>query len=128
MPLHDWTQVPDDTFHSFHGSLIHSLVMVAEQALEVAEYKPVVYNMLGWFHVYGKGIHSPEMALQYFGESLELEPKNRAALLHKARILETTGRQDLARKTYGDILLHNPNQPEARRKMTEFGAPEQSHS
>ena len=111
-----------------HDYLENHAIRVAEQALEVVEYKPTIYNMLGWFHVYGKGIHSPEMALQYFGESLELEPKNRAALLHKARILETTGRQDLARKTYGDILLHNPNHPEARRKMTEFETSDQPHS
>ena len=103
-----------------HDYMENHAVRVAEQALEVAEYKPIIYNMLGWFHIYGKGIHNLEMALQYFEESLKLEPRNRAALLHKARILETTGRQDLARKTYGDILLHNPNHPEARRKMTEF--------
>jgi tetratricopeptide (TPR) repeat protein len=84
--------------------------------------------MLGWFHVYGKGIHSLERALQYFEESLKLEPRNKAALLHKARILEKTGRQDMARKTYGDILLHNPNHPEARRKMTEFETSEQPPS
>ena len=111
-----------------HDYLENHAIRVAEQALEVAEYKPIIYNMLGWFHIYGKGIHSLEMALQYFEESLKLEPKNRAALLHKARILETTGRQDLARKTYGEILLHNPNHPEARRKMTEFETPEQSQS
>lgn len=111
-----------------HEYLESHAIKVAEQALEVLEYKPIIYNMLGWFHVHGKGIQSLEMALQYFDESLKLEPKNRAALLHKARILETTGRKDLARKTYGDILLHNPNHPEARRKMTEFKAPEQLHS
>jgi tetratricopeptide (TPR) repeat protein len=68
------------------------------------------------------------MALQCFEESLRLEPKNKAALLHKARVLETMGKHDLARKTYGDILLHNPNHPEARRKMTEFEASTQQHA
>jgi len=111
-----------------HDYLENNAIRVAEQALEVVEYKPIIYNMLGWFHIYGKGIHSLEMALQYFEEALKLEPKNRAALLHKARILETTGKQDLARKTYGDILLHNPNHPEARRKITEYEASVQSLS
>ena len=111
-----------------HGYLEKHAIRVAEQALEVAEYKPIIYNMLGWFHVYGKGIHSLEMALHYFEESLKLEPKNRAALLHKARILERIGRKDLARKAYGHILLHTPNHPEARRKMTEFEASKQHHS
>ena len=111
-----------------HGYLENHAIRVAEHALEVSEYKPVIYNMLGWFHIYGKGIHNMELALHYFEESLKLDPKNRAALLHKARILETTGRQDLARKTYGDILLHNPNHSEARRKMTEIEPLEQFHS
>jgi tetratricopeptide (TPR) repeat protein len=111
-----------------HDYLEKHAIRVAEQALEVADYKPTIYNMLGWFHIYGKGIHSLEMALHYFEESLKLEPKNRAALLHKARILETTGRQDLARKAYGDILVHNPNHPEAQRKMIELGPQEQSGS
>lgn len=111
-----------------HGYLENHAIRVAEQALEVSEYKPIIYNMLGWFHIHGNGIYNLELALHYFEESLKLDPKNRPALLHKARILEKTGRQDLARKTYGDILLHNPNHSEARRKMTEFETSEQIHS
>jgi class 3 adenylate cyclase len=111
-----------------HNYLENHAVQVAKQALEVVTYKPIIYNMLGWFHIYGKSIHSLEMALQHFDESLRLEPRNRAALLHKARILETTGKEDLARKAYGEILLHNPNHPEARRKMTEYELSEQLHS
>lgn len=100
-----------------HEYLESHAIELAKQALEVVGYTPVIYNMLGWFHIYGKSIRNLDMALQYFDESLNLEPKNRAALLHKARILDTTGRGDLARRVYEEILLHNPNHPEARKKV-----------
>jgi class 3 adenylate cyclase len=105
-----------------HEYLEGHAIELAKQALEVVGYKPAIYNMLGWFHIYGKSIRNLDMALQYFNESLSLELKNEAALLHKGRILDITGKQDLARQTYEEILLHNPNHPEARRKVTQYQA------
>jgi class 3 adenylate cyclase len=67
-------------------------IELAEQALEAVEYKPVIYNMLGWFHIHGKSIRNLDTALQYFEQSLSLEPRNEAALAHKARILDAKGK------------------------------------
>jgi class 3 adenylate cyclase len=97
-------------------------VELAEQALEAVEYRPIIYNMLGWFHIHGKSIRNLDMALQYFAQSLSLEPRNEAALAHKAKILEAKGKSDLARQTYKEILLHNPRHPEARKKVEGYSA------
>jgi len=104
-----------------HDYLENHAVKLAEQALEVVDCKPVIYNMLGWFHIHGTKIRNPELALQYFEQSLSLEPKNEAALAHKARILDEKGELDLAKNTYGEILLHNPNHPEARKTIQYYG-------
>jgi len=97
-------------------------VEVAEQALEAVEYRPIIYNMLGRFHIHGKSIRNLDMALQYFVQSLNLEPRNEAALAYKAKILELKGKPDLARQTYKEMLLHNPRHPEARKKVEEYSA------
>jgi len=97
-------------------------VDLAKQALEAVEYKPVIYNMLGWFHIHGKTIRNLDMALQYFEQSLSLEPRNEAALVHKARILGAKGKLDPARKTYEEILLNNPTHSEAHKKVEEYRA------
>jgi tetratricopeptide (TPR) repeat protein len=62
------------------------------------------------------------MALQYYQRTLQLEPRNEAALLHKARLLGATGKEDLARKTYEEILLHNPNHEGVRKKVAQYKA------
>jgi class 3 adenylate cyclase len=103
-----------------HDYLEGHAIELAKQALEVVEYKPIIYNMLGWFHIHSKNIRNPDMALQYFEQSLSLEPKNEAALTHKAKIYDTKGKPDLARQTYEEILLYNPNHPEARKKVAQY--------
>jgi class 3 adenylate cyclase len=95
-------------------------VEIALQALEVVEYKPVIYNILGWLHTYGKNVRNLETALHYFDQSLGLELKNEGALLNRARILEEMGKGDLARHAYQEILFQNPHHPVARRKITEY--------
>jgi class 3 adenylate cyclase len=105
-----------------HEYIESHAVELAKEALEVVDYKPVIYNILGWLHIHGKGIHNLDMALQYYERSLRLEPRNEAALIHKALILSTTGKEDLARKTYEEILLHNPNHPGARKKVAQYKA------
>jgi hypothetical protein len=41
---------------------------------------------------------------------------------YKARILDAKGKLDLARKTYEEILLHNPTQSEAHKKVEQYSA------
>ena len=103
-----------------HEYLENHAVKVAKQALGVVDYKTVIYNILGWLHIYGQGIRNPELALHYFDQSLDLEPRNMAALLHKARVLEIMGKNDLALNAYKEILLHNHDHPVARRKMAQY--------
>ena len=93
---------------------------IGQQALEVVEYKPVIYNILGWLHTYGKNVRNLEMAFHYFDQSLGLQPKNEAALLNRARILEEMGQSDLARHAYQEILFQNRQPPVARKKITEY--------
>jgi tetratricopeptide (TPR) repeat protein len=93
---------------------------IGQQALEVVEYKPVIYNILGWLHINGKNVRNLEMAFHYFDQCLGLQPKNEAALLNRARILEEMGQSDLARHAYQEILFQNQQHPEARRKIAEY--------
>ncbi len=93
---------------------------IGQQALEVVEYKPVIYNILGWLHTYGKNVRNLEMAFHYFDQSLGLQPNNEAALLNRARILEEMGQSDLARHAYQEILFQNRQHPVARRKIAEY--------
>jgi len=86
------------------------------------EYKPVIYNMLGWLYTNGKKIRNLEMAFHYLDQCLGLEPKNEAALLHRARILEEMGQIDLARHAYQEILFQNRQHPIARRKVAQYQA------
>jgi class 3 adenylate cyclase len=93
---------------------------IGQQALEVVEYKPVIYNILGWLHINGKNVRNLEMAFHYFDQCLGLQPKNEAALLNRARILEEMGQIDLARHAYQEILFQNQQHPVARRKIAEY--------
>jgi class 3 adenylate cyclase len=95
-------------------------VELAQQALDVVDYKPVIYNMLGWLYTNGKNIRNLEMAFHYLDQCLGLEPKNEAALLHRARILEEMGQTDLARHAYQEILFQNRQHPIARRKLAQY--------
>ncbi len=105
-----------------HEYLESHAVELAQQALEVVEYKTVIYNMLGWFHAYGQKVRNLELALHYFDQSLSQEPRNKAALLHKARIFERLEQTDQARQAYEEILNFNHDHPEARRKVAQFRA------
>jgi class 3 adenylate cyclase len=93
---------------------------IGQQALEVVEYKPVIYNILGWLHINGKNVRNLEMAFHYYDQCLGLQPKNEAALLNRARILEEMGQSDLARHAYQEILFQNKQHPVARRKIAEY--------
>jgi class 3 adenylate cyclase len=95
-------------------------VELAQQALDVVDYKPVIYNMLGWIYTNGKNVRNLEMAFHYLDQCLGLEPKNEAALLHRARILEEMGQTDLARHAYQEILFQNREHPIARRKLAQY--------
>jgi class 3 adenylate cyclase len=95
-------------------------VELAQQALDVVDYKPVIYNMLGWLYTNGKNVRNLEMAFHYLDQCLGLEPKNEAALLHRARILEEMGQTDLARHAYQEILFQNRQHPIARRKLAQY--------
>jgi len=97
-------------------------VELAQQSLDVVEYKPIIYNMLGWLYTYGKNVRNLEMAFHYLDQCLGLEPKNEAALLHRARILEEMGQIDLARHAYQEILFQKPTHPVARRKIAQYEA------
>ena len=108
-----------------HKYLETHAIEVAEQALEVLDYKTVIYNILGWIYTYGQSVRNLEIALNYFDQSLSLEPRNEAALLHKARILDKMGRKDPARHAYEKILFHNQDHPEASRKVAQYQAGQQ---
>ena len=108
--------------NSNEGNLDVKAVELAHQALEVVEYKPVIYNMLGWLHTHGESVHNLEMAYHYFDQSLGLEPRNQAALLHRARILEEMGQTELARHAYQEILIQNHGHQEAQKKVAQYGA------
>jgi class 3 adenylate cyclase len=95
-------------------------VEIAQQALDVVDYKPVIYNMLGWLYTNGKNVRNLEMAFHYLDQCLGLEPNNEAALLHRARILEEMGQTDLARHAYQEILFQNRQHPIARRKIAQY--------
>ncbi|MBW1980919.1 MAG: hypothetical protein JRJ12_06830 [Deltaproteobacteria bacterium] len=95
-------------------------IKLAQQAAEVLEYKPTLYNMLGWLYTYGRTVHNLELAFHYFDQSLGLDPTNEAALLHRARILDRLGQMDLARHAYTEILVHNSQHPEALRKVAQY--------
>lgn len=105
-----------------HDYLEGHAIELAKQALDAVDYKPVIYNILGWFHLHGKTIRNPDIALQYFEQCLSLEPRNEAALAHKAGILDKKGKLDLAKQAYEEILLHNPAHAEARKKLEQYSA------
>jgi tetratricopeptide (TPR) repeat protein len=92
-------------------------INLAEQALDMLDYKVVAYNMLGWLYENCKSLRNLEMAFHCFDQSLGLEPKNEGALLHRARILEEMGQVDLARHAYEEILLQSRDHPEALKKV-----------
>jgi Tfp pilus assembly protein PilF len=78
--------------------------------------------MLGWLYTHGKKVRNLEMAFHYLDQCLGLEPKNEAALLHRARILEEMGQEDLARHAYQEILFQNRGHPVARKKLAHYEA------
>jgi tetratricopeptide (TPR) repeat protein len=61
-------------------------VRLANQALGVLEYKKTLYNILGWLHTYCDSLRNPAKAVQYFDQALNIDPNDRAASVHRARI------------------------------------------
>ncbi|MFH1124257.1 MAG: hypothetical protein V1758_11430 [Pseudomonadota bacterium] len=96
-------------------------VRLAHEVLGVLEYKRVIYNILGWLHAYSKNFRNLEKAFEYFDHSIQLDPGDQKALLHRARISETMGHKDIAKRTYEELLIYNPNHPEARAKLEKYG-------
>jgi len=94
-------------------------IELAKEALEILEYKPIIYNMLGWLHTYSTKIRNLDTALHNFNKSISIEPGNESALLHKGRILEKMGKTNLSLQAYEEILLYNNSHPEALRKLEE---------
>jgi len=94
-------------------------IELAKEALGIIEYKPTIYNMLGWFHTYSKRARNLDIALHYFDKSISIEPRNEAALLHEGRILGKMGKTKLSRQAYEKILFYNHDHPEALRKLAE---------
>jgi class 3 adenylate cyclase len=105
-----------------HDNLETLALECAQQALELLDYKPVIYNIIGWLYTYGQSIRDLEMAIHYFDRSLALEPNNAAALLHKARALELSGKKDLSHHAYEEVLFHNHDHREARRMLPVYRA------
>ncbi|MGD2125497.1 MAG: hypothetical protein PVG99_05415 [Desulfobacteraceae bacterium] len=97
-------------------------IKLAHEALGVLEYKRAIYNILGWLHTYSKSFRNLEKAYQYFDQSLNLEPGDQRALLHRARISEMMGHKDIAKRTYEELLIYNPDHSEARRKLAQYSA------
>ncbi|MBU2498110.1 MAG: hypothetical protein KKE57_04360, partial [Proteobacteria bacterium] len=97
-------------------------IRLAHEALGVLEYKRVMFNILGWLHAYSRSFRNLEKAFEYFDHSLKLEPGDQKALLHRARISEMMGHKDVAKRTYEEILIYNPNHQEARTKLAKYSA------
>jgi tetratricopeptide (TPR) repeat protein len=92
-------------------------IKLANHALGVLKNRKTLYNILGWLHTYCDSLMDLDRGLQYFEKALELEPLDQAALLHRARISEERGNREIARHSYQEILRHNPEHPEAKRKL-----------
>jgi class 3 adenylate cyclase len=92
-------------------------VRLGREALNSLEYKRPMYNILGWLHAYSKNFRDLDLAFNYFHKSLELNPRDTKALLHRARIAEMMGHRDLSRRTYEEILIYEPYHAEALRKI-----------
>jgi len=103
-----------------NGNLELKAVKLARQTLEIFEYKAPIHNMLAWLYAYGKTIRNREMAFFHLDQCLGLDPTNRAGLLHRARILDEMGQVELARHAYEEILVHEQDHPEARKKVAQY--------
>jgi lipoprotein NlpI len=108
---------------SVNSDNVESLALeCSQQALEVLDYKPIIYNIIGWFYTYGQSIRDLEMAIHFFDRSLAIKPDNEAALLHRARALDLADKKDLSQHAYEEILFHNHDHQEARRKLAAYRA------
>jgi tetratricopeptide (TPR) repeat protein len=103
-----------------NGRLEARAVKLAQQALEAVDYKAPIHNMLAWLYGYGKTVRNLEMAFFHLDQALGIDPVNRAALLHRARILDEMGQIDLARHAYEEVLVHEHDHREARKKVAEY--------
>jgi class 3 adenylate cyclase len=103
-----------------NGKLEGKAVKLARQALEAVEHKVSIHNTLAWLYSYGKTVRNLEMAFFHLDQCLGADPTNRAALLHRARILDEMGQVDLARHAYEEILVHEHDHPEAKKKVAQY--------
>jgi len=95
-------------------------IKLAHQAFDVLEYKKFIYNILGWLYTYCHSVLNLETAFHYFDQTLELDPRDQTALLHRARISEMMGNLDFAKRTYEEILILNTEHLEASRKLAHY--------
>jgi class 3 adenylate cyclase len=103
-----------------NGKIETKAVKLAQQALEAVDYKAPIHNMLAWLYGYGKAVRNLEMAFFHLDQALGIDPTNRAALLHRARILDEMGQVDLARHAYEEVLVHDHGHREAKKKVAEY--------
>ena len=69
-------------------------VRLANRALGALEYKKTLYNILGWLHTNCDSLRNADKALQYFDQALNIDPNDRVASVHRARIKgASSGRQ-----------------------------------
>jgi tetratricopeptide (TPR) repeat protein len=101
----------------FYGA---KAIKLAHQALDVLEYKKFVYNILGWLYTYCHSVRNLETAFHYFDQTLELDPIDQTALLHRARISEIMGNIDSAKRIYEELLVLDEAHREAGRKLAQY--------
>jgi hypothetical protein len=107
-----------------HKEVGGKAVKLADQALKVLEYKKTIYNILGWLYIYCDSLHNQEKGLQYFEKVLELDPQDRAALLHRTRILEKREEIELSGESFEDLLRRNPERLYTKNKQAQDEAPQ----
>jgi class 3 adenylate cyclase len=102
------------------GALEGKAIRLAREAVDALEHKKTLCNVLGWLHAYGKTYRDMDLAFQYYDKSLQLNPRDQRALLHKARLAEMMGHDDISKSTYEKILVCNPDHHEARKKLNGY--------
>jgi tetratricopeptide (TPR) repeat protein len=101
----------------YYGS---KAIKLAHQLFDILEYKKFIYNILGWLYTYCHSIRNLETAFHYFDQTLELDPRDQTALLHRARISEMMGNLDFAKRSYEEIIILNTTHREASRKLAQY--------
>ena len=102
------------------GTFEGKAIKLAREAIDALEHKRTLYNFLGWIHAYSKNFQDLDLAFQYYDKSLQLNPRDQKALLHRARLAERMGHNDISKRTYEEILFYNPYHHEARKKLNGY--------